>query len=570
MNVDTVSCAGTLVVPRWMASRLAPALALAVGLTACGGAPDDPDGWPLSEIESADSLFAANVPESPEGALDDEESGGTSIASAAAPTAGTADPVSASVASSSTTPAPPAPRPYRPPSWLSPDGPIVEPSSETIEDVPDARFPRPEYVRGLYVNAWAAGSSARMAELIDVAQRTEVNAFVIDIKDATGFVSHDTNVELAKSIGADGEIRIRDLPGLLDRLEAAGIYPIARIVVVKDPILAAAVPETAVQDTAGGVWIDSKEIIWQNLFNEQLWTYNVDIAREVAELGFPEIQWDYIRFPDAPVSDLERAVFTGGEDRPRVDAVRGFLAYARDELSDLSVRSTADVFGVTTSFRRDIGIGQLWETFIDVVDVALPMVYPSHYWEWSFGYDHPNAYPYEVVYAALRDALRRSEAVDGAGMTRPWLQDFTLGAPAYGPAEVRAQIQATYDVGLREWILWNPSTRYSLEALEPVGGFEQEPLIRVAGMLSPVSRRLAVMDSVAVYAQAVFDAQAAQAIVQTPPTAQAEASADTGVTVAEPGSPSASPEPEPPVPIDTVTADTLRVDLSPRGRPQSD
>ncbi len=361
----------------------------------------------------------------------------------------------------------------------------------------DARFPRPEHVRGLYVNAWAAGSTNRMEALIDLARRTEINTFVIDIKDATGYISHRTEVPLAHEIGATEERRIRDLPALLDRLEEEGIYPIARLVVVKDPILATFRPELAIQDTAGGTWIDSKEIVWMNPFQKGLWEYNVAVAREVAEMGFPEIQWDYIRFPDAPESDYARAVFPGSEGMSRSEAIRGFLAYAQESLADLPVRSTADVFGVTTSFRRDIGLGQLWESFIDVVDVALPMVYPSHYWEGSFGYSEPNAYPYEVVRAALRDALLRSEKVPGAGLTRPWIQDFTLGPPVYGAPEVRAQIQAAYDVGIQEWILWNPSNRYTEGALEPVEGFEEEPLMRVAGLLAPVSRRHVVMDSVA-------------------------------------------------------------------------
>ena len=364
-------------------------------------------------------------------------------------------------------------------------------------ELEEARFTRPEHVRGLYVNAWAAGSRSRMNQVLDLVRRTEVNSLVIDIKDATGYISHRTDVDLAHRIGATEEVRIRDLPGLLDRLEAEGVYPIARIVVVKDPLLIAARPDLGVQDVEGGVWIDSKDIVWLNLYAEEVWRYNVEIAREVAAMGFPEIQWDYIRFPDAPDSDMARAVFTGNDGRPRFEAVRGFLSYAQDELDDLTVRSTADVFGVTTSFRMEFGIGQLWETFIDVVDVALPMVYPSHYRPGFFGFDQPNAYPYEVVKAALQDALQRSSTIDGAGQTRPWLQDFTLGAPTYGSAEVRAQIQAVYDVGLQEWILWNPSTRYTEGALEPLGGFENEPLVRVAGVLAPVSHRMAVIDSVA-------------------------------------------------------------------------
>ena len=140
-----------------------------------------------------------------------------------------------------------------------------------------------------------------------------------------------------------------------------------------------------------------------------MWRYHVDIAREVARMGFPEIQWDYVRFPDAPQSDLERAVYLGVDGRSRADAIRGFLTYARSNLGDLPVRTTVDVFGVTTSFRRDVGTGQVWERLIDVVDVALPMVYPSHYWAGSFGHDEPNARPYEVVLRALSDAIRRSE-----------------------------------------------------------------------------------------------------------------------------------------------------------------
>jgi hypothetical protein len=362
----------------------------------------------------------------------------------------------------------------------------------------EARFPRPEHVRGLYVNAWAAGSTRRMDAILDVIRRTEVNSLVIDMKDASGYVSHATRVPLARAIGATEEIRIRDLPGLLERLEDEGVYPIARIVVVKDPVLAEARPELAVQDTAGGVFVDSKGLKWLNPYSRAVWDYHVDIAREVAEMGFPEIQWDYVRFPDLPDSDKVRAVYPGAGPTSRPDAIRGFLAYARQSLSELDVVVTADVFGVTTSASRDVGIGQVWESFIGAVDVALPMVYPSHYWTGSFGFDRPNAHPYEVVRNALDDAIRRSSSVDSAGATRPWLQDFTLGEPVYGVPEVRAQIQATYDAGIQEWILWNPGSRFTIGALEPVDGFPFEPIMRVADLVIPVSLRWTLLDSATV------------------------------------------------------------------------
>jgi hypothetical protein len=175
-----------------------------------------------------------------------------------------------------------------------------------------------------------------------------------------------------------------------------------------------------------------------------------------------------------------------------------------------------DVFGATTSAQSDVGIGQYWERFIGSVDVALPMVYPSHYWVGSFGIQDPNGHPYEIVRAALVSALQRSKAVDGAGVTRPWLQDFTLGSPRYEAPEVRAQIQATYDAGIDEWLLWNASSRYTEGALEPAEGFPEgfEPMMRVGGRIVPVSERYAAMELEAeerALARAVADSIAALA-----------------------------------------------------------
>lgn len=357
------------------------------------------------------------------------------------------------------------------------------------------RFPHPEHIRGIYLNAWTSGSTAGRGRLLELAKRTELNAFVMDIKDASGYVSHDSQVPLAREVGATGERRIRDLPALLEELEEAGVYPIARIVVAKDPLLAKGRPDLAIQDSAGGPWEDQNGVMWLNFYHPEVWQYHLDLAREVAEAGFPEIQWDYVRFPDAPEAYLSRARFPHQEGRSRTQAVREFLGRSRDMLNGMGVRLTADVFGVTTSYRRDVGIGQLWESFIDQVDVALPMVYPSHYWTGSFGYQEPNAYPYEIVRRALRDGLKRSAEVEGAGSIRPWLQDFSLGDPPYGAPEVRAQIQAAYDVGIQEWILWNPGSRYTEAALIPATGLPSwlEPVMRVGGEVVAVSRRFEIL-----------------------------------------------------------------------------
>lgn len=395
-----------------------------------------------------------------------------------------------------------------------------EPPALEESPPPPPRFTRPDSIRGIYLTAWSAGSAARSEALIDLAGETELNTFVIDIKDASGFVSHRTGVEMARDLGADGEIRIGDLPGLLRRLKEADIYPVARIVVFKDHLLPETRPDLALRETGAvtaagedpgpagpaedadgnhddelpeAFWRDGGGHPWSSPRSREVWDYHVELAREVAEMGFPEIQWDYVRFPDVPGSVQEALVIPGTEEGPRAQVIRRFLAHTREELSDLDVRVTADVFGVAATARTDVGIGQRWEDFIDVVDAALPMIYPSHYWEGSFGLDSPNAYPYEVIWESLGQATVRSAAVEGAGEVIPWLQDFSLGSPRYEAPEVRAQIQATYDRGIPHWVLWNPGSRYTRDALAPAEGFPEghDPLIRLGGRIMPASQRLA-------------------------------------------------------------------------------
>jgi hypothetical protein len=334
-----------------------------------------------------------------------------------------------------------------------------------------------------------------MDTLFAVADSTEVNTFVIDLKDASGFVSHASALPGVRDAGADRQVRIRDLEGLLDRVESAGLYPIARIVVAKDPVLAAARPEWAVRDAEGGTWGDARDEPWLNLWVADVRDYHFALALEIAELGFPEIQWDYIRFPDAP-SDVRASARFPGAAGSQVEAVESFLAQAREALGARGTRSTADVFGVTTSARHDVGVGQVWDAFIDEVDTALPMVYPSHFTAGSHGVSRPDAHPYEIVRAALRAAVARNRAIEGSGSVIPWLQDFTRGpgAHVYGPAEVRAQIQATYDAGIDEWVLWNSGSQYTVGALEPVRGWKSEPAIRVGGTVVPVSQRGQVLN----------------------------------------------------------------------------
>ena len=328
----------------------------------------------------------------------------------------------------------------------------------------------PDTLRGLYVNRWAA-IGQKIHKLIDVAKRTEVNALVIDVKDDRGYLLYPSRVPLASEIGADAQnseimpMSHKRLRALLDTMRAHDIYPIARIVVVKDPMLAEKKREWAIKRKSDGTpWLDRQGKPWLDPHQTGVWDYAVDLAIEAIDLGFSEVQFDYVRFPDEQRL-VREASFPLAKGRFRADVIREQLAAARERLKPLGVQMTIDVFGLTTSDTTDMGIGQRWEAFIAQADVVLPMTYPSHYAPGSYGIAKPNASPYAVIDAALKDARRRSEGIDGAAKVIPWYQDFTLGAPRYGVAQVRAQMQAGYDNGIPDWILWNPSSNYTIAAL---------------------------------------------------------------------------------------------------------
>ena len=327
--------------------------------------------------------------------------------------------------------------------------------------------PRPEHVRALYLNAWAAGSPTKLPKLMTVADSTEINSFVIDVKEG-GEISYESKVPLAVEIGAN-RTYIRNIKRVLDQMRERNIYPIARIVVFKDPVLAEAKPALAVKNADGTIWRDNKGTAWVDTYNRGVWDYNIALAREAVELGFAEVQWDYVRFSDAPRSYLARATYPAAAGRTKADAVREFLLYSREKLKDLKVPVTADVFGLTVSTTGDMGIGQQWEKMADAVDVILPMVYPSHFIPGNYGLRSPNAAPYRTIKRSMEDAISRSRPLQNAAIIRPWLQAFTLGPPKYGPAHVRAQIEAVYDAGLTERVLWSPGSNYDPAALQRDG-----------------------------------------------------------------------------------------------------
>src|SRR6058998_2621696 len=254
--------------------------------------------------------------------------------------------------------------------------------------LPDPMFDNSQAdpIKALYVNAWAFGGS-KLAQLVRLADSTEINAFVVDVKDDTGCLLYPSEVQVAQQIGATKCVRTKDVQSRLDTLRAHDIYAIARIVVAKDPLLAERRPKWSVQNRDGsGLWRDRIGIAWVDAYNDSVWVYAAQLAREAVELGFGEVQFDYVRFPDEPRSRLASAIFAArkNDETPR-EAVRRHVRLLVDMLKPLGAPVTFDVFGLTaTVTTSDLGIGQVWEDFVDVADVLLPMVYPSHYRSGSF------------------------------------------------------------------------------------------------------------------------------------------------------------------------------------------
>jgi hypothetical protein len=341
-------------------------------------------------------------------------------------------------------------------------------------------------IRGLYLNRFSVQSATKMARLLAMADSTEINAFVVDVKDEFGlnFVSSDPL--LRKNAGS--MTKATNLRAWVDSMRAHGVLPIARIVVFKDSVAARANPEHVIRKADGSAWRDEKGLTWVNPYANAIWEYNFRVGDEAIRMGFGEIQFDYIRFPE-PYRRLAPQVFPEQRGRSKTQALVEFLRTAKARYDQQGVRTTADVFGLVTTVRGALEVGQMWEPLSREVDVMLPMVYPSHYPRGSFGVARPNAEPYRIIHTAISRARQRDEAIGMTGEhVRPWIQAFTLGKPLYGPEQIRAQKQAVYDAGYEGWVLWHPGSRYEqfVPALEKTEeSRKKQPPVPVASVQSP-------------------------------------------------------------------------------------
>jgi hypothetical protein len=321
----------------------------------------------------------------------------------------------------------------------------------------------PFKVKALYLTVYGIASKKLRTAALKTIAANHMNSLVIDVKGDRGIIPFKVNIPLAREIGAQKLILIKDMPAMIASLKNKGLYLIARIVVFKDNLLATARPEWAVKTQNGGVFRDRENLRWVDPFRRGVWDYNIAIAKAAAKLGFDEIQFDYVRCPDK-----KGVVFSQpSTQKTRTAAITGFLKAAYRALAPYNVMVAADIFGYVCWNLNDTGIGQEIAEAVKAVDVVSPMLYPSGY-QWGIPhYRNPVQHPYEIVYLSLKRAQERTDV--NPLRFRPWLQafrDYAFHSGDFKEARMRTQIAAANKFGASGWMFWNPRNIYPRKFLE--------------------------------------------------------------------------------------------------------
>ncbi|MEJ6005618.1 putative glycoside hydrolase [Paucibacter sp. AS339] len=362
------------------------------------------------------------------------------------------------------------------PSQISARAPGYRRSEKVLPISTDARNPHnqpaitlslsPLRAKGVYLSVYGIGSSSLRGEALALIEKTELNTLVIDVKGDRGLVPYRSAVLARAGLGPQTIITVRDMPALLKDLRARGLYLIARIVTFKDDPLVAKHPQWAVRDAQGAIWKDREGLAWIDPFQRAAWTHSLDMAEEAAQLGFDEVQFDYVRFPDAVGLSFSQPNHGPDAEAARVAAIGGFLTAARQRLAPYNVFISADIFGYVSWNSNDTQIGQQLEALAGLVDYLCPMLYPSGFHLGIPEHRNPMEAPYEIVERSLRHAIQRT-GLPGTRF-RPWLQafrDYAFDHRDFGELEIRRQIEAADSVGSSGWLLWNPKNRYGSAGL---------------------------------------------------------------------------------------------------------
>lgn len=324
-------------------------------------------------------------------------------------------------------------------------------------------------VRGIYITDNTAGSE-RMDKILDGMQGTELNAIVLDIKNDQGRISYKMKNSLVEQNGASIN-GIKDIPALLKRCHERGIYVIARLVCFRDPYIGTKHPEWMNQKADGSLFQDSNGLCWVNPYQKEYWEYIASIAESCADDGFDEVQLDYVRF--CTEKGMKDVVYPEEAKTDKTKIITEFVQFMSDRMAKKQEFFSTDVFGtIIGSYVDSMAVGQDYSVMASAVDYMCPMIYPSHYGNGNFGIGYPDTEPYKTIQGALRSSQKVLNLGAGSGgyqaTVRPWLQGFTASYLEhfipYGKEEIRAEINAVYDSGYEEWLVWNAANNYDFSA----------------------------------------------------------------------------------------------------------
>ncbi len=343
----------------------------------------------------------------------------------------------------------------------------------SLEEKKSKYYPK-DGVRGLYYNTYSINNPEIYNYMVNLIEETNLNAVVIDIKDDWGNVTMNFDTDDEDIVYS--KIDIVDPETLIEDLHSRGIYVIGRVTTFKDSIITEKHPEWGFTLSDGTLWKNGHGEAFMNPFLKEVQDYDIKIARLAAQAGFDEIQFDYIRFAEGfetfgDTLDYSRGEYENvtdmDEGEKRVACITGFVQKAREELQEYNVPLSIDVFGYALQVRHAEGIGQDFDQMANQADIISSMIYPSHWGSGSFEIDKPDLEPYNLVYRYLEEEEEVLSQLNHTPVSRPWLQDFTatwIGEGnwmEYDTEAVQAQIDAIYDSGLREYLLWNANSEYT-------------------------------------------------------------------------------------------------------------
>jgi hypothetical protein len=389
----------------------------------------------------------------------------------------------------------------------------VTTSGENFNDTRSVvnHLPLPEAVKSIYMSACVVGTPNFRDKLVALANETEINSIVIDIKDFSGTLSFPPENDAWKQAWENADCGARDMREFIQQLHDQNIFVIGRITVFQDPFYTKNHPELAVKRAdRTTIWTDYKGLSFIDVGAKPYWDDLIKLVVDSYNIGFDELNFDYVRYPsDGPMNDISfthaEATQYGKDKQANLEA---FFKYLNERLDDESIYdaykhentgrdkntpwTSADLFGMTTTNFDDLSIGQVQDRAAPYFDFIAPMVYPSHYPKSFLNLGNPNDYPYKVVYHAMKTGVDRMKSdttpmqgflherigtstpatykkptYDGNKL-RTWIQDFDYGGD-YDAADVRAQIQASNDAGVKSFMIWAPSNIYTRAALKPEG-----------------------------------------------------------------------------------------------------